>query len=367
MQLTTIEHADKKFIETFTFAEPEYEIWTDTGWQDIQSIGKTVKYQVWYLKTKDFELLAADMHIIYRKVDEDVYEECFMSELSMGDMIFTESGDQAVQIIEETPVYEHMYDIQLIDENHRFFSGGILSHNSIWLSNLAAQGIRNGNNTAYISLEMSDRKVVKRLGANLLGIKTQEYDAIAEDPFEIKKRMSAISSENPFATRGELYIKEFPTSTASVNDIENWLKSMEEMLGIKFKLVVIDYLNIMRNWRNPNTENTYMKIKQIAEDLRAMAMRNKWTILSATQFNRGAYSASDVILEQISESAGLIHTVDSMFGIIQDEIMYMNHEYYLKNLANRDDGWKNSKKRFVINYDYMRVTEDMSSQIITGM
>jgi len=122
----------------------------------------------------------------------------------------------------------------------------------------------------------------------------------------------------------------------------------------------------MRNWRNPNTENTYMKIKQIAEDLRAMAMRNNWTILTATQFNRGAYDASDVTIEQISESAGLIHTVDSMFGIIQDSMMLMNNEYYFKNLVNRDEGYKGSKKRFTINYDYMRILEDLNSQIIEG-
>jgi replicative DNA helicase len=237
---------------------------------------------------------------------------------------------------------------------------------SIWLCNLASAGVRNGYNTAYISFEMSDRKIIKRLGANLLGIRTQEYDKIAEDSFEIKKRMAGITSADPFMTNGSLKVKEFPTSTASVVDIENWLKRVEELKGIKFKLVVLDYINIMRNWRNPNTENTYMKIKQIAEDLRAMAMRNQWTIVTATQFNRGAYSASDVTLEQISESAGLIHTVDSMFGIIQDEIMYMNQEYYLKNLANRDDGYKNSKKRFTINYEYMRVVEDMNSQIISS-
>jgi replicative DNA helicase len=237
---------------------------------------------------------------------------------------------------------------------------------SIWLCNLAAQGVRNGYNAAFISFEMSDRKIVKRLGSNLLGIKVNEYDKIAEDTFEIKKRMSSIAASDMFSTTGQLKIKEFPTSTASVNDVENWLKRMEELKGIKFRLIVLDYINIMRNWRNPNTENTYMKIKQIAEDLRAMAMRNQWTILTATQFNRGAYSASDVTLEQISESAGLIHTVDSMFGIIQDDIMYMNQEYYLKNLANRDDGYKGSKKRFTINYEYMRVIEDMNSQIQTS-
>ena len=173
-----------------------------------------------------------------------------------------------------------------------------------------------------------------------------------------------VATDDPFKTVGALKVKEFPTSTASAVDMENWLKRMEELKGIKFRLVVIDYINIMKNWRNPNTENTYMKIKQIAEDLRAMGMRNGWTIVTATQVGRSAYSSSDMILEQISESAGLIHTVDSMFGIIQDEIMYMNQEYFIKNLANRDDGYKGSKKKFFINYDYMRITEDVNSEII---
>ena len=235
---------------------------------------------------------------------------------------------------------------------------------SIFLCNLAAAGCRNGYNTAYISFEMGDRKIIKRLGANLLGIKTAEYDRMAEDPREIKNRMSTITSDDPFKTIGCLKIKEFPTSTASTTDVENWLKKMEELKGIKFRLVVLDYINIMKNWRNPNTENTYMKIKQIAEDLRAMAMRNNWTVVTATQFSKGAFSASDVTLEQISESTGLIHTVDGLFGIIQDEMMYMNNEYFLKTLANRNEGYKNSKKRFTINYDYMRIVEDQASEIV---
>ena len=139
---------------------------------------------------------------------------------------------------------------------------------------------------------------------------------------------------------------------------------MEERKQQKFNLVFVDYVGIMRNSRNPNSENSYMKIKQIAEDLRAMAMRNGWCVITASQFSKGAYNASDVILEQIAESAALIHTVDGLFGIIQDEIMYMNTEYYLKTLANREEGYKNTKKRFTVSYDYARITEDMNSEII---
>lgn len=56
--------------------------------------------------------------------------------------------------------------------------------------------------------------------------------------------------------------------------------------------------------------------------------------------------------------------MDGLFGIIQDEMMYMNNEYFLKTLANRNEGYKNSKKRFTINYDYMRIVEDQASEIV---
>lgn len=242
------------------------------------------------------------------------------------------------------------------------FIGEMKIGKSIWLANLAAASVQQGHNTAVISLEMRDCKVVKRLGANLLGETMREYGKIAEDQIGLKKKLSNIGYDS-LQTPGRLYVKEFPTSSAGVPDIEQWLKKMEELKGIKFKVIVIDYVNILKNWRNPNTENTYMKIKQIAEDSRAMAMRNDWAIITATQVNRSGFGSTDLSINNISESAALGHTVDAMFGIIQDEVMHTNREYILKLLANRDDGYKNSRKKFLINYDLMRLIEDPDSPI----
>jgi archaellum biogenesis ATPase FlaH len=230
---------------------------------------------------------------------------------------------------------------------------------SWWLANLAANAIRNGHNTAVISLEMRDRKIIKRIGANLLNIKMSEYDKIAEDPIRIKNMISNfISNNNSFNIIGQMQIKEFPTSTASVPDIENYLLKIEELRGFRFKIIVVDYINILKNYRNPNTENTYMKIKQIAEDLRAMGVRNNWVILTATQVSRSGMDRSDIGMSDISESSALIHTVDQLYAIIQDPLMHANREYILKLVANRDEGYKNSKKHFNVDYDYGRIIEN---------
>jgi KaiC/GvpD/RAD55 family RecA-like ATPase len=234
---------------------------------------------------------------------------------------------------------------------------------TLWLGNIASQAVRASNNVAIITLELGDRKYMKRLGSNLLGIKISDYKETADNSDVIKKKIKNIAFDN-LTTPGHLIVKEFPTSQASAIDVENWLTKVEQTKGIKFKIVVVDYINIMKNWRNPNSENTYMKIKQIAEDLRAAAQRNNWAIVTATQTKQSEFDATDLSMNSASESSGLVATVDGMFGIIQDPMMYTNNEYKLKLLANRDEGYKNSYKKFLVDYNYMRIMEDPNSQII---
>ena len=228
---------------------------------------------------------------------------------------------------------------------------------SLWLGNLAIQASKMGNNVAIITLEMNDRKYAKRIGANMLSIPIGDYSSVANDTQTLKKKISNVQFDN-LQVPGKIWIKEFPTSQASVLDIERYLKKVEEHHGIKFKVVVIDYINILKNWRNPNSENTYMKIKQIAEDLRGVAMANEWAVLTATQTKQGDFDSTDLTITSAAESSGLVATVDGLFGIIQDPIMYANREYKLKLIANRDDGYKNSHKMFNVDYNYMRIVEN---------
>ena len=226
---------------------------------------------------------------------------------------------------------------------------------SIWLANDAANYVRQGYNTAFVTAEMAGHKVIKRIGANLLNISMTEYDSKSKDATYMKRRLENVG--DGLLPPGKLFVKKFPTSQATVPDLENYLLDLEETTGIKLKAIVIDYINILANYRNPNSENTYMKIKQIAEDLRAMADRNKWLIITATQIKRGAYNSTDIGMEDISESAGLAHTADMIYAIIQDELMHSEFEYWLKILKIRDGEGKNLKCKFTINYDYMRLNE----------
>ena len=226
---------------------------------------------------------------------------------------------------------------------------------SIYLANDAANFVKMGTNTVVVTAEMAAHKFVKRIGSNLLTININDYGEKAKNKEHIQRRLESVG--DGFTPPGELFVKQFPTSQATVLDIEAYVSQIEEERQIKVGAVIIDYINILANYRNQNTENTYMKNKQIAEDLRAMGIRNNWLIVTATQITRNGYNSSDIGMTDIAESAGLSHTADVMLGIIQDDLMRANAEYWLKLLKIRDGEGKGTKCRLTIDWNHMRLIE----------
>ena len=248
------------------------------------------------------------------------------------------------------------------------FMGSPKVGKSMWLCNLCANSVKSGEDSAYITLEMSYQLVNQRIGSNLLNIPIDEYETASKDPNYISTMMKNFFN-NQIITPGKFFVEEFPTSSATVYDIESFLLKKEEELStetkkFKFKNIFIDYINIMKDAKNPNSENMYQKIKSICEDVRAMAQRNLWCVISLTQTNRSAYDSSDIAMANVSESGGLIATVDSLFGIIQSPSMRAENVYYLKAVAIRNSGHMGDRKKYNFVQKYLRITEDLNEDII---
>ena len=239
---------------------------------------------------------------------------------------------------------------------------------SMWLCNLCANSVLNGDNCVYISLEMSVQIVNHRIGSNLMSIPIRDYDQYADDLNMMKQRLSSVFSNSMFGP-GALIVEEFPTSSATVYDIESFILNVEKSRSIegkefKIRNVFIDYVNIMADARYGNSPDTYMKIKSICEDIRAMAQRNDWCVISLTQTNRAGMGASDLDMTSVAESSGLIATVDSLYGIICTPVMKASGIYYLKAIALRNSPNMGDKKKYLFTGDYMRIKEDPSEGII---
>jgi hypothetical protein len=106
------------------------EILTDSGWRDISHVHETVPYQVWQIRTPNYFLECADEHIVFDKSMNEV----FVKDLKIGDLIITETGPEPITSVDVLNEIKPMYDLTVDHEDHRFFSNGILSHNSTMLT-----------------------------------------------------------------------------------------------------------------------------------------------------------------------------------------------------------------------------------------
>jgi len=242
------------------------------------------------------------------------------------------------------------------------YLGGTNVGKSIFLCNDAANFMLRGKNVVYITCEMSEAKVLRRITSNVLNVTVSDYEKLTTQPDKMKQKIDDLKMK-AFIPLGKLWVKQYPTSSCTVIDIENYVHELEETQQFKVDVVLVDYIGIMSNYRNPNSENTYMKIKQLAEDLRAIAVRRDVLMITAMQIGRAAINGTDMNIEDVSESMALIHTADTVLGIIQDQTMLVNSEYYLKILKIREGDGKGNKFRLKINYDKMQINEIVEDKI----
>ena len=224
---------------------------------------------------------------------------------------------------------------------------------SMVLGNIAARSFLSGNVTGLVTVELADRQYMKRIGSNILSIKSEDYakitDSQAASMIQQKIDELKLSGKNV----GELIVKEFPTGGATAIDIENYFIRLEQKLNKKFKVIVVDYLNLLKPINNQN--GLYEKIKAISEELRGVAMRNEWCIISATQIRREDIDNFDLGMDSVAESFGLIHTVDSLFGLMRSPL---ESRMKIKVIANRDNGYEESYKFYTMHKDYFRLSEE---------
>jgi len=231
---------------------------------------------------------------------------------------------------------------------------------SLVLGNLATNIVKNGYNVLLVTLELSEKKYLKRIASNILDVPIDEYDNFILDKKKLKKKIDRYNQPDGMTMKipGKLIIKEFPTSTLRAPDLEAYIQKAESKLKINFDVVIIDYLNLMQDTKNPNSESSYLKVKNIAEQLRAMATRRSLAVITATQANRmGMTKQGALAMEDVSESIGLAFTVDALFSINQDDIDKEKNEYTFTAVALRDAEGIGEQHRFSFDRTHLRVTQ----------
>ena len=212
----------------------------------------------------------------------------------------------------------------------------------------AANNIRDNRKVLYITLEMSEFKVSKRIMANLFNEDINNLKAIPlvrfKSAFEkIKKQVD-----------GKLIIKEFPTRSANTNMLRNLLKELDNKQKFKPDIIYVDYLGIMIPNRANKFTNTNTELKTISEELRGLAMEYGLPIVSSVQTNRGGFGVAETDLTDIAESIGITNTADIFVGITSSPELKQAGRYMFNILKNRE-GEVNVKFPVGISYKHMKL------------
>ena len=238
---------------------------------------------------------------------------------------------------------------------------------SLFMSNFAINQVKNGKNVAIVTLEMLEHSYTERLTRNWLSLTENEYRSQINEPDIFQKKLDTLKRKNSLSLikPGDLYVKFMPTSQATIPIIEGYLSRLEDYLQKKIDLVILDYINLCNNYKNPNSENLYVKIGELAKDFRDLLNRKKYAGLTGTQLNREGMTSDKADVNNISESKALVDHVDGMFSVIvRSSNDVVNKEIRVKQLAVRNGEKTNKLYKMAVNWDYYRISEKSFQEVL---
>lgn len=234
---------------------------------------------------------------------------------------------------------------------------------SLWMQNLAVNAANAGYNVGYVTLELTEKKVLKRMGSIRLDIPISQYDELSKDrEFMAEKIAQANKADSNGifdAKKGKIFVKEYPAGSATVNDIEDWVKLVHELTGLKLDILFVDYIQIMKAESRLQIDNMlYLKGKHFAEGLRAIGQKYDLACISATQISKEKYGANDIALNDMPESKAIADTSDSVWASIRTPIMKIEGKYHLKPLKLRDSETEYERIGFDLNKKTLKIHND---------
>ncbi len=138
-----------------------------------------------------------------------------------------------------------------------------------------------GYNVLYYTLELSEDYVGKRFDAYFTGI---EVDQLTE--------YRDLVTETVDKVQGTIRIKAYPPGRATITTLEQYTRRLKNKDGFVPHLIVIDYLDKLRN--NKNRKDSIEDGNDVYTDAKGMAMELNIPIISPSQANRTA-SNIDII------------------------------------------------------------------------
>lgn len=221
---------------------------------------------------------------------------------------------------------------------------------SLFLSNLAVNFLKQNLTVGVISLEMSEQVYSQRFSAHISKNNVNRLRFVVEDS---RKKIDEFYQKYPNAN---LYIKEYPPRSINSRDIDSYLEKLRDK-GIKLDVLIVDYLNLVIS--NQKTDTMFEGGMLVSEELRSLSYKWAIPIISAVQSNSEGMGNSDIDMENVSQSRGIVFTADFISALYQTDDDRENAIINMRLVKNRLGGQIGKIIQFKMNYDNL-TAEDIS-------
>jgi KaiC/GvpD/RAD55 family RecA-like ATPase len=206
---------------------------------------------------------------------------------------------------------------------------------SITMLNLARNLIAQGLNGVYITLEMSESVVSRRLDSMI--------SHIAQENLLKELHRVASSIINASGKMGKFFIKRMVENRTNINHIRSYLSQLEQQYGFKPDFIVVDYIDIMGTTHNISLDNLFIKDKYVTEEVRSLGFDYNAMMISASQLGRLAIEAEKLTQAHIQGGISKINTADYVVAVKQDDLMRAAGEIYFDILKSRNSAGTGTK------------------------
>uniref|UniRef100_A0AAU8HZ96 DnaB-like replicative helicase n=1 Tax=Rhizobium phage IG49 TaxID=3129228 RepID=A0AAU8HZ96_9CAUD len=212
---------------------------------------------------------------------------------------------------------------------------------SIWLGDEAVFQSKQGLNTVYVTFEMSDTRIGKRMDATANEKTLEEMRKMSEE--SLRTTFEGLRNKK----HGYLIVKEYGPGEITAAKLRLYLKEVEMHMGEPVDVLVLDYLNLMVSARGTKDNSLFLNGKYVSEDLVSLAKKLNLAILTAVQFGRGGQKNSSPEVSDIAESQAITNTVDFLLAMFDTDEMAAAKRAIGKILKNRY-GSKDELKTFIV-------------------
>lgn len=178
---------------------------------------------------------------------------------------------------------------------------------SIFLTNICVAALYQKKNVLFVSLELGEKQIEKRVHTRITGIVDTELYSNRKVASGRIKRLKSL--------QGNLVIKKYPYQGATVNVIRSYMDYLWQVCGFRVDILLVDYLDIlapvekhMLRWQSQGPNAEYLR--KLADEFAIPV----WTV---TQANASSEKKENMEGTDVKGDSVKIETADLVCSLLQ--------------------------------------------------